>query len=62
MELEIPLLNELSAPWMGTVDDRHLVGLCHVIDGSHQGKEMLLIVDVLFHGVQRLGCICSSQV
>ncbi len=47
MELEVSLLDELPAPRMRTVDHRHLVELCHVVDGGHQRHEVLLVVYVL---------------
>ena len=32
---EVPLLDELPAPRMGAVDDRHLVLFCYIIKGGH---------------------------
>ena len=47
MELEVPLLDELPAPRVGAVDDRHLVCFRYVIERGHQGEEVLLVVYVL---------------
>jgi len=63
MELEMPLLDELPAAGMGGVDHRHLIGLRHVVDGVHQGEEIVFQINVFLpvRGNEDIFALFQSQ-
>ena len=47
VKLESALLQTLARPWVARVQNRHVILLCHSIDGGEKTPKVLLGVDVL---------------
>ena len=48
VELEAAGCKAVARTRMAAVEDRHIVFLCHFVDGIEEREEVLLCVDILF--------------
>lgn len=48
MKLEVSFLDDVFTPRVGGVDDGLLVFFGDVVDGFHEGQEVVFVVDVFF--------------
>ena len=48
VELEATGSKAVAAARMTAIENRHIVLLCHLVDGGEKGEEVILCVDILF--------------